>query len=220
MGCFDGRTEKNKRDRKNRLEFHRLDSVQLLKEMCFYYNQFVLLSTCNSPDKGKRHSPEKSLKSWKQILVELWTSHYFSVCLQTLSTVRTLSSPKGRNKGWCHHMVKPTFTASNLSFLFSLFSLFSIFSFLFSLFYFSLFTCLSQPSTTGIFSNFLPRKFILFILSASRAISNLTSLPQSKFNYSTSGNYLHSYFFNCSKSVLMFLYFVLIIAVRVIKFGV
>ena len=157
--CFDGREEKNKRVRKNCLEFH-------LDETCFYYNQFELLSTFNYPDKGKRHSPEKSLKSWKQILVELWTSHYFSVCLQTLSTARCLPQ-KGRTKGGVIAWYNPPLLSAISSFLY---------------FSFPLFDCLSQLSTTDILFNFLPHQFILFMVFATRTIWKFMSSPHSKVN--------------------------------------
>lgn len=68
-------------------------------------------------DKGK-HSRRKNLgKSWKQILVEHWTSHYFSLCLQML--LATMSSAKGQNKGACHRTTNPAllpFTASTFTF--------------------------------------------------------------------------------------------------------
>lgn len=60
-------------------------------------------------DKGKHSRGEKkkkiSWKSWKQILVEHWTSHYFSLCLQML--LATVSSAKGQNKGACHRTTQP-----------------------------------------------------------------------------------------------------------------
>lgn len=58
-------------------------------------------------DKGKHsRGKKKNLgKSWKQILVEHWTSHYFSLCLQML--LATVSSAKGQNKGACHRTTQP-----------------------------------------------------------------------------------------------------------------
>lgn len=65
-------------------------------------------------DKGK-HSRRKNLgKSWKQILVEHWTSHYFSLCLQML--LATVSSAKGQNKGACHRTANLPSLSLSLSF--------------------------------------------------------------------------------------------------------
>lgn len=52
-----------------------------------------------------RKKKKISWKSWKQILVEHWTSHYFSLCLQML--LATVSSAKGQNKGACHRTTQP-----------------------------------------------------------------------------------------------------------------
>lgn len=60
--------------------------------------------------KRERERGEKNpWKSWKQILVEHWTSHYFSLCLQML--LATVSSAKGQNKGACHRTTQPNPTS-------------------------------------------------------------------------------------------------------------
>ena len=64
-------------------------------------NVVNVVSTDSREWQREAFSGRKNLgKSWKQILVEHWTSHYFSLCLQML--LATVSSAKGRNKGACH----------------------------------------------------------------------------------------------------------------------
>ena len=119
--------------------------------------------------KENAFSRKISLKSWKQILVELWTSHYFSMCLQTLSTAHRLPQ-KGRTKDAV--IASPTHLC------------FSWFLFLFSVVY----ICLSKPFTTNIFFYYsiiiFYVKFVFWIISVltSCDFTRNTSITWFEFN--------------------------------------